>query len=204
MINNYMLGLFATDGSLREYVWKSKNKKTYSETLEMKDLDIIEQVADYFETTVGHRSRTINGKIHDFYKVDICGSKASNYTKYLKNNKENLYNYFIKISKKEQNAFMRGAFDGDGGVCKKGKGLRCYICANSKDGLDKIYEYWFENNNIKYSKYHDQRGSGAYNYNIGNQNEIKKLVSLMYENSKYKLNRKYNIFKENGFLSTEK
>ena len=203
-MNNYMLGLFATDGSLREYVWKSKNKTTYQEVLEMKDVDIIEQVADYFETTVKSRTRTINNKVHTFYKVEISGEEAERYGKYLKNNKKDLYDYFATLSDKEQCQFMRGAFDGDGGVCKKGKGLRCYFCANSKDNLDKVYEYWFEKNNISYSKYHDKRGSGAYNYNIGNQQEIDKFSKLIYKNAKYKLKRKYDIFKENGFLSIER
>lgn len=200
MINNYMLGLFATDGSLQKYTWKSKEKITYSETLEMKDLDIIEQVADYFETTVNSRTRIINNKAHTFYKVEINSSKISPYVEYLKNNKENLYQYFVKLNKEQQNHFIRGAFDGDGGVCKtsSGKGIRCYFCANSKDNLDKIYEYWFSINNIKYSKYYDKRGAGAYNYNIGNQKEIEKFADLIYKNAKYKLNRKYKIFLENG------
>jgi len=204
MINNYFLGLFATDGSLREYKWKSEDKTTYNVYLEMKDVDIIEAVADYYDIDVRSRTRTINNKVHTFYKVELGKNNSSMYSKYLKDNKQKLYEYFITLSNQEQNQFMRGAFDGDGGVCKKNKGLRCYYCANSKDGLDKIYEYWFNKNEITYSKYYDKRGSGAYNYNIGNQKEIQKFVDLIYLNSEIKLKRKYNIFKENGFLSTEK
>lgn len=198
-----MLGLFATDGSLREYIWKTKDRRTYYEVLEMKDSDIIEQVADFFGTTVKSRTRVINNKTHTFYKVEITSKSIEEYAKYLENSKEKLFDYFTNLSKEEQNEFIRGAFDGDGGVCKKGKGVRCYFCANSKDALDKVYEYWFNANNIAFSKYHDKRGAGAYNYNIGNQKEIKKFVDLIYINAEYKLTRKYNIFKQNGFLSTE-
>ena len=198
-----MLGLFATDGSLQEYIWKTKDRRTYYEVLEMKDSDIIEQVADFFGTTVKSRTRVINNKTHTFYKVEITSKSIEEYAKYLENSKERLFDYFANLSKEEQNEFIRGTFDGDGGVCKKGKGLRCYFCANSKDNLDKVYEYWFNENNIAFSKYHDKRGAGAYNYNIGNQKEIKKFVDLIYINTEYKLARKYNIFKQNGFLSTE-
>ncbi len=198
-----MLGLFATDGSLQEYIWKTKDRRTYYEVLEMKDSDIIEQVADFFGTTVKSRTRVINNKTHTFYKVEITSKSIEEYAKYLENSKEKLFDYFANLSKEEQNEFIRGTFDGDGGVCKKGKGLRCYFCANSKDNLDKVYEYWFNENNIAFSKYHDKRGAGAYNYNIGNQKEIKKFVDLIYINTEYKLARKYNIFKQNGFLSTE-
>lgn len=201
MINNYMLGLFATDGSLKEYEWKSQNKKTYTERLEMKDVDIIEQVAQYFDTSVKKRTRTVNNKTYVFYIVEISSKKITNYAEYLKNNKENLYDYFIKLKNEEQNKLIRGAFDGDGGVCKQGKGIRCYFCANSKDNLDKIYEYWFNKNNIVYSKYHDKRGAGAYNYNIGSQKEIAKFVNLIYENKEYKLKRKYEIFENEGFVN---
>lgn len=203
MINNYLLGLFATDGSLQKYKFKSIEKISYSEVLEMKDIDIIEQVAQYFELLVKSRTRTINNKEHTFYKVELGVSNTKPYSKYLCNNKENLFEYFKLLSQEQQNQFIRGAFDGDGGVCvRKPKGLRVYFCANTKDGLNKIYEYWFKKNNIKYSVYFDKRGKGAYNYNIGKQSEIRKFAQLIYSQCDIKLNRKYNIFKENGFLFT--
>lgn len=204
MINNYILGLFATDGSLRKYKWKNQNKISYSEVLEMKDVDIIESVAEYFDTNVRKRTRMINNKTHTFYKTEISTKKINDYADYLKDNKKELYKYFISLKNKEQNELIRGMFDGDGGICKRGSnGCRCYFCANTKDGLYNIYEYWFEKNNIKYSKYYDKRGKGAYNYNIGNQKEIKKFANLIYDNSKIKLKRKHKIFVDNGFLSTE-
>lgn len=203
MINNYILGLFATDGSLHKYKFKSKNKISYSITLEMKDLDIIEKVANYFNLFVKSRERTIKNKKHIFYKVELGVESAKLYAPQLKNNKELLFDYFIKLSRDEQNNFIRGAFDGDGGICKKKpQGYRCYICANTKDNLDKIYEYWFNQNKIIYSKYYDKRGKGAYNYNIGKQSEIKKVAKLIYDKKDLYLERKFKIY--NGFLSIER
>ena len=200
---DYLLGLFATDGSLQKYEWKSKDKTTYSVCLEMKDLDIIEKVANHFDTTVRSRVRRINNKEHKFYSCLLNCGKVDSYAKFLED-KPKIINYFKKATQEQQNNFMRGAFDGDGGICKKKpKGLRVYICANSKDGLEKVYEHWFETNEIVYSKYFDKRGAGAYNYNVGNQQKIKKLCELIYANDKMSLDRKKEIFLKNGFLDTE-
>lgn len=193
MINNYCLGLFATDGSLQKYFWKSENKITYTICLEMKDRQIIEDLAKYFNVSVFQRTRIINKKERTFFKLYVSNN---NYGKLL-SDKNNLFDYFKSLQDKEQNDFIRGCFDGDGGICtKKPRGYRCYFCANSKDNLDKIYEYWLGKNNIIYSKYIDKRGSTAYNYNIGKQSEVKKMCDLMYENNSLKLLRKYEVYKQ--------
>ena len=193
MINNYCLGLFATDGSLQTYLWKNEDKTTHTITLEMKDQQIIEDIAKLFNTGIKYRSRIIADKKRDFYSVFI----RSNLYGDLLVNKPKLFEYFKTLNNQEQNNFIRGCFDGDGGICnKKPKGYRCYFCANSKDGLDKIYEYWFEKNNIFYSKYIDKRGAMAYNYNVGKQSEVRKMCELLYEDCDIKLLRKYEKYKE--------
>lgn len=201
MINNYILGLFATDGNLQEYKWKTKDKTSYTEKLEMKDLDIIEKISNYFKHKVISRTRTINNKEHTFYSVKINTKETNNYATYLKNNKENLYEYFVNLTAKEQNQFVLGAFDGDGGICESKshgyKTVQCYFSANTKDGLEKIYEHWFNKNNIKYSKYYDKRGKGAYFFNITKKEEIKKMANLFYP-SKIYLERKYKKFVDLG------
>lgn len=199
----YLLGLFATDGSLRKYQWKNINKTSYSVCLEIKDSELIEKIALIFKINIRHRERTINNKKHDFYAIELGTDLSKKYVKHLKD-KPNMINDFKKMSDKNQNNFMRGAFDGDGGVCyKKNQKLRAYLCANSKDGLDKIYEYWFNINNIVYSKYFDKRGAGAYNYNVGKQSEVQKMAKLMYSSKNIYLKRKHDIFLNNGFLVTE-
>lgn len=204
MIDNYLLGLFATDGSLREKYYQKTKKIYYSIVLEMKDDDIIKQVTERLNLQMKFRKRIINNKKRIFYKVYIGQEIATKYSLYLKNHKEKIFNYFKKLNDEEQNKFMRGAFDGDGGVCKyKNGGLRSYLCANSIDNLDKVYEYWFNKNNIKYSKYCDKRGKGAYNYNIGAKKQVELFASLIYQTKDIKLNRKFDIFVQNGFLSTE-
>lgn len=193
MINNYCLGLFATDGSLQKYIWKSEDKQSYTITLEMSDQQIIEDVAKHFDENVFYRKRVIANKEREFYKVCVKNNKYG----CLLADKTTLLDYFKQLSVSEQNHFIRGCFDGDGGICtKKPNGYRTYLCANSKDGLDKIYEYWLSTNDIIYSKYVDKRGSGAYNYNIGKQSEVIKMCELMYNDSDLKLLRKYNIYKQ--------
>lgn len=202
-MNNYLMGLFATDGSTRQYEWKTSNKISYTITLEMKEKELIEEIAIQHNLIPRSRKRIIANKERKFFSFEFGVKESEEYGKYLIDNKKELFNYFITLSNEEQNKMIRGMFDGDGGVCKKTqKGIRCYFCANEKDKLSNIYEYWFNKNNIVYSKYYDKRGSGAYNYNIGKQSEVNKLFNLIYNDNDFKLERKYNIFKENGFPIT--
>lgn len=193
MINNYILGLFATDGNVRIYTSLS-GKKTYSISLEMKDEQIIKEIGIFFNKTISHRKRIINNKERHFYCVRI---NNENYGKLLEN-KQNFIHYFNHLSTKEQRNFIRGCYDGDGGICRCDKNddrrYRVYFCANTKDGMDKIYEKFFENEKLVFSKYYDHRGSGAYCYNNAKQISVRRFLDIIYENADMKLQRKYDIY----------
>ena len=51
-----------------------------------------------------------------------------------------------------------------------------YLIALVDESGNKIYEEFFSLENIRFSKYYDARGAGAYNYNIGKQTEVKKFL----------------------------
>lgn len=193
MINNYILGLFATDGCLQTHILKNGTNAYYVQ-IEMKDKQIIEELGNFFNKEIKHRERIVNGKEREFYSMFM---RNDEYGALLKNKKQLIY-YFKNLPKIEQRNFIRGCFDGDGGICKQKdcNRYRAYFCANSKDGLDKIYEDFFNTENIRFSKYYDARGTGAYNYNIGKQTEVKKFLYIIYHNSNMKLQRKYEIYKQ--------
>lgn len=193
MINNYILGLFATDGCLQIHTSKS-GTNAYYVRIEMKDKQIIEELGVFFDKEIKHRERIIKGKEREFYSIFI---RNDEYGVLLKD-KRQLIHYFKNLSKIEQSNFIRGCFDGDGGICRRKEcnGYRAYLCANSKDGLDKIYEEFFSLENIRFSKYYDARGAGVYNYNIGKQIEVKKFLDIIYQDSNMKLQRKYEIYKQ--------
>ena len=60
--------------------------------------------------------------------------------------------------------------------------------------MDKIYEKFFENEKLVFSKYYDHRGSGAYCYNNAKQISVRRFLDIIYENADMKLQRKYDIY----------
>ena len=198
-MNYYILGLLATDGCCREYVWKDGVTKTYKISLEMADKQIIEDVAKILNRRIGQREKINENKLRRFWRVSISGDKI--YYKYLVEKKKNFFGYFKGLSKKQQNEVIRGMIDGDGSVCINSKGfLRICYGANTKDHLDVVFRYWCRLHEIDFSEYYDKRGKGYYNFQIYCKDR-QKFFDLVYRNSNICLIRKLNIFIENGYLT---
>lgn len=127
MINNYILGLFATDGCLQTHILKDGTNAYYVQ-IEMKDKQIIEELGNFFNKEIKHRERIVNGKEREFYSMFM---RNDEYGALLKNKKQLIY-YFKNLPKIEQRNFIRGCFDGDEGIRKQKdcNRYRAYFCAN--------------------------------------------------------------------------
>lgn len=204
-MNSYIVGLLATDGHTEEYISKKTGEITYNCTIELKDNDVLEKIANEYDIPLHYRERVIKNKNREFYSIYFKTSQVKEIGRYLVNKKQNLYTYYTRTENK--NAFIRGIFDGDGSVCcySGRETLRIGFVINSEHvSILKILKDYFEANSITYSIYLDKRGNKAYNVNVGSKESVSKLFNLMYsDKSNLWLERKYKIFINNGFPKSE-
>lgn len=204
-MNSYIVGLLATDGCTEEYISKKTGKITYNCTIELKDNDVLEMIANEYDIPLHYRERVIKNKNREFYSIYFKTSQVGEIGGYLVNNKQNLYTYYTNLE--DKNAFIRGIFDGDGSVCHYSdrKTLRIGFVINSDHvSILKILKDYFEVNGITYSIYLDKRGNQCCNVSIGSKDSVSKLFNLMYsDKSNLWLERKYKIFINNGFPKSE-
>jgi len=98
--------------------------------------------------------------------------------------------------------FLRGFFDGDGSFFIDRREKNNYLCAsfacNSKTFLEEVKSCLLKNNIepqiIRYDK--KDNNTGSWQLRIAKKNSVKNFTDFLYKNSKYFLNRKYNIVKK--------
>lgn len=205
-MEKYLMGLLTADGWRRSHVLKT-GKEVFYCGLELKDRQILEDLSKNLNCPIGHRKRGSS----ELFSINIPATKGSYYSEYLDKERTGIYKYYLNLSQAERTHFIRGFFDGDGGVCirKRSKDRKPYISvyfvvSSSQQEIKSFLEHWLKENNFKFSIYHDQRGQGVYNYNLSKLSEVKRFYSLIYSNNpKYFLTRKYDIFVSYGFPKME-
>lgn len=193
-MNSYILGLMATDGSMK------LDRGYYNEVIEIVDEQLIADIATYYNTHYLYRSRVVKDKVRHFYRVTIPKSVYLGNEECFRGDKSGLFNIYEKSNKAE---FMRGVFDGDGTVCEFANSdtlLRIGFSVNSKH-LDilKIITSFMDENGIKFNNYFDKRGNGCYYLSINRKDDVAKFFNLIYNDAKLYLKRKYNVFVSHGF-----
>lgn len=197
---DYIMGLLTADGSQKKNM--TKDGIHISMTLELKDKDILDKIADI----IGNKKvniRVRNNK-YTMYYMTIPYKFLLDKGQYFNKNKTGIYSYYNQCNNKLD--FIRGLFDGDGGICerkrsKDGKSYwSVYFVINShQQEIKQILDDFSQTYNFKFSIYYDKRGVGCYNYNISKQSEIKRFYQLLYKNKpELFLDRKYQKFLESG------
>lgn len=194
---DYLMGLLAADGWQRKTVTKN-GELHIAMSIELKDRDILEKLSKEIGCKLNIRMR--NGT--NMYYINIPYSFILEKGQYFSKTRENLYNYYSSC--KNKNSFIRGLFDGDGGICKRiTRGYEywsIYFVVNStQNDIKLILDDWIKKNNFTFSVYKDTRGIICYNYNLSKDSEIKRFYYLLYHEKPYLyLERKYQKFLENG------
>ena len=87
--------------------------------------------------------------------------------------------------------FLRGNFDGDGSILKSNGQTQCYFLCGTIEFAESIKEF-LNKNNIRTNKI--QRNVKIFRLRITAKGEILKLKRLLYKNSIFKLQRKFERF----------
>lgn len=197
---DYIMGLLTADGYQKRYTTKSGDLHI-SMTIELKDKDILDKISKITNSNVNQRIRSNK---YTLYYMTISYKFLENKGKYFNKKREGIYNYYKQCKNKID--FIRGLFDGDGGICKRTRskdGLpywSIYFVVNSQqEEIKQVLDDFAQEYNFKFSFYFDKRGIGCYNYNISKQKEIKRFYKLLYGNKpELYLERKYQKFLELG------
>lgn len=196
---DYIMGLLAADGSQKRYITKSGDLHI-SMAIELKDKDILDKISQITNSKVNKRTR--NNYTH--YYMTISYKFLEDKGRYFDKNRTGIYTYYQNCTNKLN--FIRGLFDGDGGICKRNRSKdnlpywSIYFVVNSQQKeIKQIIDDFSREYNFNFSIYFDKRGISCYNYNISNQKEIKRFYELLYKNKpKLYLERKYQKFLELG------
>lgn len=212
-VQAYLLGFYTADGSIDE------KRKTFRVELAIKDKDQIYLIKDIISPDariyqnpardfMGSKGKLIHtdGSIGvDITSADLCRNLVDWGIGYGKTYKEI---HIPAINSELKRHFIRGFFDGDGTVSgsiarEKGKKdrFRYYISMISKTStlLLDIQKFFAEHNikiNLNYMKRDDM-----YRLITSSKKEVEKIYHLLYDNSYFYLQRKYD--KLNHYVNTE-
>ena len=206
----YWLGFLYADGCITRFYRNEKLKSMSLElTLQSDDIQHLQYFKDDLETNVPIKHKIISNKYNADKIVLNCTSMCRDLINLGCTPTKSLTLEFPTekiVPKNLLRHFIRGYFDGDGGVSytegdyfnsQRGKQYlqhhyRCYFCGNKKF-LDKLREVLI-NEGIVVSELKEDKRSNAVNiYIYGNEN-IEKFKKYLYEGSQRNLLRKYNKF----------
>ena len=201
MLDYYIYGLCASDGHMGK---TSRNDKVYyTESIELSEKQILEDIANEMNIELKHRDRIINNKLRHLYSITIPQKYFKGIENAFRPHRVGLFDLFLSIPDCEKHNFIRGLFDGDGTVSEHPHNrnlLRVGFSINSKCAdVVQIIDYVEKELCIHVSKYFDKRGNGSYYYSINSKSDVFKFFNYIYNNPKYFLKRKYNIFIQHGF-----
>ena len=201
MMDCYIYGLCASDGCMKKCV-RGKNVY-YSESIELSEKQILEDISNELNLNIRNRSRVINNKVRRFYSITFPSHYFRGIEEFFRPGRIGIFDFFISLDENDKHNFIRGLFDGDGTVSehpKSRENLRVGFSINSKcTDILRILDYLENTLQIKFSKYLDKRGNGSYYYSINSKSDVYKFYSYIYDSPKFFLKRKYNIFIEHGF-----
>lgn len=212
-VQAYLLGFYTADGSIDE------KRKTFRVELAIKDKEQVYMIKDIISPDarlyqnparefMGPRGNIIhtNGSIGvDITSAELCNDLVNLGIGYGKTYKDI---HIPNINSDLIRHFIRGFFDGDGtisgSICKeKGKKdrFRYYVSMVSKKStlLLEIQKF-FANNNIKLNLNYIKRDD-MYKLITSSKKEVEKIYHLLYDDSYFWLQRKYEKF--NHYVNTE-
>lgn len=213
----YWLGFLYADGCITRYYRNEKLKSMSLElTLQDEDCEHLVKFQNALESNVPIQHKVVNKKYKSDRIVINCTSMCRDLIKLGCTPTKSLILEFPRsdiLPEKYLRDFIRGYFDGDGGVSYtegvyynkdrkkeyKQHSYSCYFCGN-KQFLTEL-KIVLENNNIKVSDLREDKRSNAVNIYIYGKENIEKFKEFIYTNDCVNLSRKYDKF---FFISNNK
>jgi len=207
-IKAYLLGYFIADGCVSIEPKKNKKGEIYSYNKRMMLLVSVddEEVIRYFQSYISPdtKIRYSNNQTGVIFRKPQCSIKISSKKIVEDLSKLNIHprktqdaNFsfdFDLISKDLHNHFIRGFFDGDGGLVSKGKSIQfCFTSLNFCKQIEQLFQELNLSINISLKK-----GKNMVFYQLtinGGYSKIKIIKDYLYENANYYLKRKFDKFK---------
>lgn len=194
----YWLGFIYADGYIINEI-KGKNKDSLGITLGIEDKEHIEKFKksidsnhpiNIYKTKYGTNSARIiiqdEELVADLIKLGVLRNKSLK----LKFPTSDIVNESLIYH------FIRGYFDGDGSLKKKGKNIKGYDFSvlGTIEFLTELKVYLNVNNKIR--KCNKNNESNNYHLTFGGNQKVKLVTKKLYENATIYLNRKYERYKE--------
>lgn len=180
----YLLGMFAADGCVYEKTNAIKLTlasvdREYLEQVRQ-ELQIESEIKDY-ETSQGYQNSELRFSSFqikkDFADYNIIPKKTYS------------FKFPQKLKKEYYKDFIRGYFDGDGSISTAGEGaIRWQLCSHEKDVLQKVLEF-FEENDIPKVSIQKMKGKELY-YIQYSTASTKKIYNILYYENCFHLPRK--------------
>lgn len=194
----YWLGFIYADGYIINGI-KGKNKDSLGITLSIEDKEHIEKFKksidsnhpiNIYKTKYGTNSARIviqdEELVADLIKLGVLRNKSLK----LKFPTSDIVNESLIYH------FIRGYFDGDGSLKKKGKNIKGYDFSvlGTIEFLTELKVYLNVNNKIR--KCNKNNEVNNYHLTFGGNQKVKHVTKKLYENATIYLNRKYERYKE--------
>lgn len=206
----YWLGFLYADGCITRYYRNEKLKSMSLElTLQDEDCEHLVKFKNALESNVPIQHKVVNNKYKSDRIVINCTSMCRDLIKLGCTPTKSLILEFPSsdiLPDKYIRDFIRGYFDGDGGVSytegayynkdRKKEYIQhsysCYFCGN-KQFLNEL-KIVLENNNIKVSDLREDKRSNAVNIYIYGKENIERFKEFLYTEDCVSLSRKYDKF----------
>lgn len=192
----YVVGFFLADGHLSNY----DKRKRYSVIFNNTDKDVIEKIAvvcDYKGKiySIHDKRGGKNGGYKTMYRIDFSGRRVWKFFRRLgfDSNKSQTAYVPIQIPEYLYSHFIRGVFDGDGGIIIK-RGV--YTIHGTVDiaGTKKVVEF-ISRAVIHYNVVRFDKKCNVYHITYCGRNAIE-FLEFIYKNSKIHMDRKYKVYME--------
>lgn len=185
----YWLGFIIADGYLNE----SRSEMR----IKLGDLDGKEHLTKFIKFIEGNVEDLLKNETHNItqntlWKVSLCGKQIKNDLVNLNVRQgKSMKEQIPPINKIYYKDLIRGLWDGDGFIRKTGTGIG--LCS-SKEVLRFVQNHFERELNIKPKKIYDHCHTWKIEYR--NEEDVKKILIYLYENSETYLTRKYKLYKE--------
>lgn len=191
---SYILGFVMADG------YNNPTKQTLRIVLNYLDIDILQKIQRCLKTNSPIKHITqINTNLKKKHRCVLLSLYGKNFCKILSdkgctNNKSFTLKFpsFNIVPKKFVRHFIRGYFDGDGGISLRKNGYSISICGNFHFCTELLKQISHHTN----IQFHIYKHSTIYKLSLNRKRDNFLFLKWLYNNSNIYLNRKFNIYKK--------
>ena len=193
----YLLGFLATDGTI---VYPAKGTKYKAHLvrlhLQMRDKEILDRIQEAFGGRIKCSGKYVIWELSNEHFLKFLVEEVGFTTK--KSRTLDVNKWFETLSSNQQRHFMRGCWDGDGSIHRRGTGYYASNIVSASPPLFGMFCEFFKSYALRVYTEKDPRGNPIYKLCFHGNNMVAPL-GLLYENltdSDLVLDRKKRVFLE--------